>query len=203
MVSFTEAKILVLRAIHQALINSDAQEYFSPNEIKVLTNLPIGSAYLSRVCGVLEDDEMLTSVSVSDGEWKYSLTSDGFAYIDETAGHDDGLVPAAGRLVELSHNSPEYEEISSALDNAIGEIENLKTNEISNDSLSSLKLSLEAARTLWSSYELEIVQIKVGIILAIEKVQRVLNVSFRLARGPLLVDAIKSFIKSAIGVDLG
>lgn len=112
------------------------------------------------------------------------------------------IIPASDRLVTLSHNQPEYEEIQDRIDGAIQEVSTLQTNEISNDEKASVVAALKGASELWRAYQLTAVQVRVGVIMAIEEAQKITKKTFKLTGGTLLADAIKAFIKLTTGFDL-
>ena len=111
-------------------------------------------------------------------------------------------VPASDRIVTLSHNSQEYKEVKAG----IGELkEALRgTNDIPIDGAERQRLmaGLEAAELLWDAAQLKLIQIKVGVIMAVEDARKVLAGTAKAVAGALIVDAIKSLVKNQLGIDL-
>jgi hypothetical protein len=109
----------------------------------------------------------------------------------------DPVVPASDRLVPLDHNRPEHAEIAEALEIAIGQAQENRPNDVSGDEHASLVAGLRAARSLWDAYQLTEIQIKIGILMAVETAEVALKTSFQLVKGPLLMEALKAFFKAA------
>ena len=61
---------------------------------------------------------------------------------------------------------------------------------------------LEAAELLWDAAQLKLIQIKVGVIMAVEDARKVLAGTAKAVAGALIVDAIKSLVKNQLGIDL-
>ena len=110
-----------------------------------------------------------------------------------TVRSDMKAVPTASGLVSIDHNRPDYAELSDAFDKAISLAEQTRPNEITGDQHASIVSGLRAARELWNSFELTRLQIEVGLIMALEKAQEQLRLTFESARGTLFVEAIKAF----------
>lgn len=109
----------------------------------------------------------------------------------------DPVAPASDRSVPLDHNRPEHAEIAEALEMAIGHAQENRPNDVSGDEHASLIAGLRAARLLWDAYQLTEVQIKVGIFMAVESAETALKTSFQLVKGPMLMEALKAFFRSA------
>ena len=110
------------------------------------------------------------------------------------------VVPASDRVVRFDHNSAAHKEISSGLENLFLEIRgNNQVGETAEERDRILR-SLDAARMLWSATELRVVQIKVGIILAVEDAHSALAKIGAGVGVALLVDAIKALVKSVSGI---
>jgi hypothetical protein len=166
----------------------------SQNEI-IKRSRVIGGRYFPEALAAFEQqltDGNLAAFTPPAGD-------DATARISDSA--EAEVVPAADRRVSLAHNQPEYEEIAESLQAAIEEVSALKTNEISNDEKASALASLRSAAELWRAYELKVIHIKIGIVMAIEEAERLTQITFKLVRGPLLVEAIKFFIRQATGTD--
>lgn len=111
------------------------------------------------------------------------------------------VVPAAGRLVRLNHNQPEYLEIARGLDALYEQVR--QDNEIGDtpEERDRLVHSLSAAKDLWSALELRIVQIQVGVVMAVEDASSGLTKVGKAVGAALLVDLIKRFVKAKTGLD--
>ncbi len=130
------------------------------------------------------------------------FSSDDFDISRPQVDQPGAQVPASDRVVSLDHNHPEYDEIASALDNAIELASNTRPNGVSGDEHASLVAGIRAARELWKAFELTKMQIEVGILMALEQVQKTLRVSFQSTRGNLLVEVIKEFVNVMKQIDL-
>jgi hypothetical protein len=111
-------------------------------------------------------------------------------------------IPAADRIVPLDHNSSEYEQISTQITDLA---ETLRRNNEVGDSAEhrdQLLKSMSAAAELWSALQLTVDQIKIGIILAIENAKAALTKVGKSVGISLIVDAIKAYVKSKIGLDI-
>ena len=112
------------------------------------------------------------------------------------------LVPAANRIVTLDHKKPEYAQIAAALDDAIEKAKTTRPNDLSGDEHASVVASLQSARSLWNAFELTSLQVRVGIFMTIERAENALKTSFELVKGPLLMEALKAFFRSAKNGDI-
>ncbi len=111
---------------------------------------------------------------------------------------DAEIIPAADRLVSLDHNQPEYVEVRDGLENlreALRSINDLPERD-------RLLKSLNAAISLWEAVELKIIQVKVGLIMAIEDAGKALAATAKAVATAVLVDVIKSLVKTKTGIDL-
>ena len=109
-------------------------------------------------------------------------------------------VPASDRLVPLNHNELAYGDIAVGLaelsesvrgSNGLAEIERDR-----------LSRSILAAAELWGAVQLKAIQVKVGVLMAVEDVAAALIGTEKAVAAALLVDTIKSFIKVQTGIDL-
>ena len=111
------------------------------------------------------------------------------------------IVPAANRLVRLDHNQPDYQEVARGLDELFEQVR--QDNQIGEtaDERDRLLRSLTAARELWSAAELFVIQIRVGVVMAIEDAANAAVKVGKAVGAALLVDAIKRIVKLASGID--
>ena len=168
----------------------DAGNY---NSLKELTdNYPVLQAYGRR--GAPYAADVLEALQEMDSRQ--------IAELRANSGSQFKAVPAADRTVTIDHNKPEYAEISAALDKAIELAKNTRPNDLSGDEHSSVVASLQSARSLWDAFELTSLQVRVGIFMAIESAETALKTSFELVKGPLLMEALKAFFRSAKNGDI-
>jgi len=113
----------------------------------------------------------------------------------------EGEVPASDRLVSLDHNSDEYHNINEQLAGLVGLVK--ENNQVGSSAAERERIlfSLEAAQKLWSSSELKLIQIKIGVIMAIEDAGAALKKVGKLVGVGLLIDAIKALVKASSGID--
>jgi hypothetical protein len=111
-------------------------------------------------------------------------------------------VPASGRLVSLNHNEPDYVEIANGLAALQESVRGANDFDISADERDQVLLELSSAQSLWKAVSLKIIQVKVGVLMAVEDAAHLLKNTAKAVAAALLVDAIKSFIKVHTGIDL-
>jgi hypothetical protein len=111
-------------------------------------------------------------------------------------------VPAADRIVSLNHNQPQYLEVQQGLAEirkSVRELNDLPVEAAERDRIIS---GLAAAETLWSGTQLKVLQIKVGVLMIVEDAAKALISTAKAVTAALLVDTIKAFVKTNIGIDL-
>lgn len=143
---------------------------------------------------ILSDANPPSNVPMRSG-WKwFSYQSDGQAAANVTI----SAFPAADRLVPLNHNSLEYLEVARGLEELREAVRG--ANDLSDRE--SVIATLSAAQALWKATELKIIQIKIGVVMAVEEAGRALAETAKAVTTAILIDAIKSLVKSKTGVDL-
>jgi hypothetical protein len=107
---------------------------------------------------------------------------------------DGGIVPASDRLVRLDHNQPEYQKIARGLVDLHEQIR--QDNEVgaTGDQRDRLLKSLSAAKELWSSRELFLVQIRIGVLMAVEEATSAIVVLGKAVGAGMLGDQIQRFL---------
>jgi hypothetical protein len=143
---------------------------------------------------ILSDADPTGDVPMRNG-WKwFTYQADAPTAITETA----VVVPAADRFVPLDHNLPEYLQVKEGLE------EIYEASRSANDlpDRDRILRSLDAAKALWDAVELRAIQIKIGVIMAIEDAGRALANTAKAVAAALLIDTIKSLVKSQTGMDL-
>lgn len=111
------------------------------------------------------------------------------------------LVPASDRVVPINHNMPEYAQVRDGLANLRTQIHG--NNEVGEtaEQRDRLLRSLDAASALWDARELKLVQIKVGIILAIEDAGNAFKEIGKMVAIGILIDAVKAVVKACSGIE--
>ena len=107
-----------------------------------------------------------------------------------------------GMLVPLDHNSPDYLAIKDGLSSLYDRVREDNQVGSSTSDRSRILNGLSAAMQLWSSSELQLIQIKVGVLMAVEDAYHALVTIGKEVGKSILTDLIKQFIKSKIGIDL-
>ncbi|WP_144243978.1 hypothetical protein [Sphingopyxis sp. MWB1] len=102
------------------------------------------------------------------------------------------------KIVALDAKSKEFDQVRAGLDGLIEQVRGANDLEDRDRILA----SLTAAQTLWSSASLRLVQIKVGVLLAIDDAAAALGTLAKGVRAGLLVDLVKSIVKNKTGLDL-
>ena len=205
--NFGDVKDELLKVLYTLLRESDLQEYYRPVELWSAMGEKTSVAFVSRACQSLTSDALF-SHSFYEEEDHYGLTDEGIDLAEEILGfakselQKEAEIPASDRLVGLDHNSSDYLAIKSELDDLYEKIRS--DNEVgeSAEERSRLLQSLSAAKNLWAAAELQTIQIKVGIILAVENAGRALQKAGKAVGWAILIDSIKSYVKNKIGFDI-
>ncbi|MBX9813851.1 MAG: hypothetical protein K2X76_04045 [Sphingomonas sp.] len=143
---------------------------------------------------ILSDAIPNSDVPMRNG-WKwFTYQNDGLAAASESVVE----VPAANRLVPINHNLPEYVEIKAGLAEVYEAVRS--ANDLENRD--SILPSLDAANKLWEAVELRAIQVKIGIVMAVEDAYQALTGTAKAVATGLLIDSIKSFVKAKAGIDL-
>ncbi|WP_336977473.1 hypothetical protein [Altererythrobacter fulvus] len=112
------------------------------------------------------------------------------------------VVPAADRVVPLNHNSAEHKEIAEKLRALSEELRGANDLQVTSEERERLVVSLSAAESLWDATELKVIQVKVGIILAVEDAGKALEKVGKAVGWTLLVDLLKAYLKNKTGIDI-
>ena len=113
---------------------------------------------------------------------------------------EDITIPAADRFVTLNHNHSEYIDIATGLFQLEEQVRG--ANDLPPEERDRLRKSLAAAKTLWSAQELRAIQVKVGVLMAIEDTGSAFKSIGKAIAVNLLLDAIKSYLKNYFEIDL-
>ncbi|MFM5893963.1 MAG: hypothetical protein ACKOQM_05965 [Novosphingobium sp.] len=110
--------------------------------------------------------------------------------------------PAADRMVRFDDNEPEAISIASGLAQLSEDVRGANDPSISDDERSRVLGALERAREIWSSGQFKLIQLKIGVLIAVEDAAKLLKMTVKYASTALLVDSIKTFAKNHFHVDL-
>ena len=109
------------------------------------------------------------------------------------------IAPAADRVVRFCDNSPEYVQAGDLIVQITNAVEG--DNAINSGERSRLRAALRAASELWQATELKIIQIKVGILMALEDVRPWAREKFYDALLAGAIALVRAFIQK-IGLSL-
>jgi hypothetical protein len=146
---------------------------------------------------IVSDRSPPPEIPMIDG-WKW------FTYDNAPSQTETGpsSAPASDRIVPLNHNEQGYllvERGISELSEAVRTVNDLP---IAPEERDQILAGLSAAAVLWNSAQLKIIQVKVGVLMAIEDAGRVLANTVKAVAIAVFVDAIKSIVKNHAGFDL-
>ena len=208
-IGFDRAKAIVAAATYETLLFHAEYESFSAEEIHERVKNYFGTGFVRRLLTSLSNENLISIDQFDEtSPYSYTLTDEGMAYVesilplkDLLAEENEAVVsrisaPTAQGEVPLNHNSSDYAEISNALDDAVELANSTKPNEVSGDQHTTILATLRSARELWRACQLTQMQLEVGIIMALKNAERQLKLSFKMARGSLLVEAVKTFLNA-------
>ncbi|MGB3794697.1 MAG: hypothetical protein WA957_00130 [Alteraurantiacibacter sp.] len=112
------------------------------------------------------------------------------------------VAPASDRIVSLQHNSPEYKDIADGLASLVEQIRQENQVGESSGERDRILRSLTAARELWGATELRVIQVKVGVVMAVEDATDALTRLGKEVGKAGLIDLILNYAKKKIGIDL-
>lgn len=110
--------------------------------------------------------------------------------------------PASDRIVPLNHNQPNYLLVENGIRELSEAIRSVNDLPVSPEERDRILAALSGAAALWNAAQLKIIQIKVGVLMAIEDAGRVLSATVKAVAVAVFVDAIKSIVKNHVGIDL-
>lgn len=117
-------------------------------------------------------------------------------------GNAEKAIPAADRIVTLNHNNPDYVEIAGEIERLKDYVRGINDPIVTPSDKSRIIKSLNAASVIWESASFRVIQVKIGVILAIEDAEDLISsVSPKVGVG-LLVQAIKALFKNHFHIDL-
>jgi hypothetical protein len=115
---------------------------------------------------------------------------------------DAGSVNPDFVIIKFDKRDQSYLDVSSGLERLRSEIQRHNDVGISGEERDRLIDSLAAASTLWSSAGLKLIQIRIGILLAIEDAGRALGAAGKAVAWETLRDVVVDIVKSRIGISL-
>ena len=206
MITFDETQQIIVVALYRMLQASHQATYSTAQQIVEQSGVNIGAAFVARACDSLIDMGHVEARKSGGTADRYTLNDSGFRWAEELITKNapalSKSVPASDRLVTIGHNQPDYGEIEAEISKLAEDVRAWNGNPEVPAERSRLLEGLEAAKHFWAASELKVIQLKVGIILAIEDAQKALGTAAKMVGGKLLIDAIKGFIKTHSGIDL-
>lgn len=107
-------------------------------------------------------------------------------------------VPASDRIVTIDHNQSDVIKITEGIEE-IGEVfRGINSAKIDEGVKNRLSNSLEAASQLWSSCELKLTQINVGILMTLEEIEPYLKDTAKAATIAGIIELIKIFLTTSL-----
>lgn len=144
---------------------------------------------------ILSDASPREITPVPNG-WKWFTFESDRVLPDRSSIPDSDAI--SSRIVTLDKESAEFKQVQTGLNELIEQVRG------ANDLVDRERLlaGLSAAETLWSSASFRLIQVKVGVLLAIEDAATAMGALARGVSAGLLVDLVKSIIKNKSGLDL-
>ena len=112
------------------------------------------------------------------------------------------VAPASDRIVFYDDNRPEAQEISKNLADLAEFIRGLNDPEIEVDEKRRVQSALESAKIIWDSRNFKVIQLQVGILMAVEDAISFLGKVSKQSAWEFLIDGIKFFAKQFLHIDL-
>ncbi|WP_153006041.1 hypothetical protein [Sphingomonas sanguinis] len=112
------------------------------------------------------------------------------------------VAPASDRVVQFDHNSPEAAEIADKFADVKEYVRGVNLPGVDEQERHRVLSALDVAETLWSTGNLKLLQVKVGVLMAVEDASRLLAETAKQVAVSLLIDAIKAFVKTHFHADL-
>lgn len=115
---------------------------------------------------------------------------------------DEVGVPASDRIVRLNHNQPDYQSISGELAELTEAARGVNDTDIPAEQRDRIHKGLASASELWAASELKVMQVKIGVVMAIDEARPLFKETGRLLAIDALIAAIKALVKATTGIDL-
>jgi hypothetical protein len=146
---------------------------------------------------ILSDKRPPSDIPMING-WKwFTIESD-----QTSASSGASSAPASDRMVPLNHNEQNYLLVESGIRELSEAVRSINDLPIEPEERDRILAGLSAASALWASAQLKVIQIKVGVLMAIEDAARALTNTIKAVAVAVFVDAIKSIVKNHVGIDL-
>jgi hypothetical protein len=189
--------------ISKFLVQRD--DYFEGEIVEYLTH----QGWVRTSAGAVDPTAPMI-ITTSGKIYAEALISEGVEVLDLNDWIDDHNdqtsaiteVPAADRIVTLGHNSEAHAEVKAGIGDLKEALRSTNDIPIDGDERQRLIAGLEAAELLWDAAQLKLIQIKIGVIMAVEDARKVLAGTAKAVVGALVVDAIKSLVKNQLGIDV-
>ena len=203
MIIYADARVAFAKAIYDLLSESDGLEAFTIARIAQKAGIEVGAAFVSRILTISEETD---EVFVSDSEGYWTLGKEGFDLVEahefaRTASDANGA-PASDRVVRFNHNAPEAEKISAQIAELKESVRGANGPEIDEQERERVFAALNIAQEFWQSGNLRLIQLKVGVVMAVEDAGILLAKTAKHVAAAVLVDAIKAFVKNYLHADL-
>lgn len=111
-----------------------------------------------------------------------------------------GLAPAANRIVRLDHNRPEYTEVAEGLARLFEDVRSSNQVASTAEDRAQLLNSLAAAQQYWAAPQLYLIQVQIGVVMAVEEATVAMKRVGVAVGGAVIVDLVKKIVKDATGV---
>jgi len=204
-IKFSDARLAFAQAIYDLLSKSDEQEWFSVSQISERAGLEVGGAFAGRVLTLSQEEDEIFQSTRDEGEEFWTLGKEGFELVEA---HQQSLeaaaeaAPASDRVVRFNHNAPDAQQIAEQLAEVRESVRGANGPDIDEQERGRVFEALTIAEEIWKSSNFKLIQLKVGVLLAVEDAAALLAKTAKNVAAALLVDAIKSFVKTHFHTDL-
>ena len=211
----------LLLALYRLHREKGPERYISFSDIHAKAGIEVDDFYLPRFTDEWQDYYLDLSRHLGPhASWSAKMRPSGYNYVEDSLlSLDDNVeevsssialndeltaevLPASDRLVKLDHNSEPYRQVATGIEQLRDEFRGANFLEISDDEHSRISTALRAASELWNAGQLKVIQIKVGVIMAIDDAAAVLVPLGKAVGANLLVDLIKQIVKDLTGIEI-
>ncbi|WP_324260399.1 hypothetical protein U4960_09450 [Altererythrobacter sp. H2] len=212
-----------LRALYLETEKSE-QEYHAAEKLLANYSLAPKPHWISRLADDWEFSYFkdVSKVSGGYGGWSFRISAEGARKVEEAIEAEETIevvfgkeanglkfsdhfeakaIPASDRLVPLNHNSAEYKEIDEGLTSLLNDVRGNNAVGETVEERERIVRSLSAAAEYWASLELKVIQIRVGVVMAVEDAGKALERVGKATAWSLLVDLIKRLVKDKTGIE--
>ncbi len=200
-VSQSELEAQVLRALFDYA--QSATSKLAASETAALFN---GEFSDSRVKMALKTLERLGDVDATHSSYSgshYEISESGYKKVERDM-REGALerVPASDRIVNFNHNQPDALEIQQGLADVKEAVRGSNLEDVDDSERTRVIASLEAAENLWRAAAFRVIQLKIGVLMAVEDAARLLKNTAKSVAASMLVEAIKAFTRNHFNIDL-